>query len=58
MSRDMDLPGIQAHLLESGHFALEERSEVIARLVKGFLETHVKNRAARAFLTGDGPDRE
>ena len=36
-----DLPQCEIHLLETGHFALEEDGEVIARLLTRFLTTHL-----------------
>jgi len=36
-----DLQNIDFHLLDTGHFALEEDGEVIARLIRDFLEKNV-----------------
>jgi pimeloyl-ACP methyl ester carboxylesterase len=33
-----DVPGAEIHLLEAGHFALDEATDEIARLVRNFLE--------------------
>jgi pimeloyl-ACP methyl ester carboxylesterase len=33
-----DLPGAELHLLDTGHFALEDRAEEIARLMRRFLD--------------------
>ena len=37
-----DLPKAELHLLDTGHFALEEDSEKIGKLMRGFLERNVK----------------
>jgi len=37
-----DLPKAELHLLDTGHFALEEESEKIADLMRGFLQRNVK----------------
>ncbi|OWQ44572.1 hydrolase [Roseateles noduli] len=37
-----DLPKAELHLLDTGHFALEEESEKIAGLMRGFLQRNVK----------------
>jgi pimeloyl-ACP methyl ester carboxylesterase len=37
-----DLENLSFHLLDTGHFALEEDGETIARLMKTFLKQHVK----------------
>ncbi len=34
-----DLPNLEFHLLDTGHFALEEEGEAIASYIKRFLET-------------------
>jgi pimeloyl-ACP methyl ester carboxylesterase len=34
-----DLENVESHLLDTGHFALEEEGETIARLMRQFLET-------------------
>jgi pimeloyl-ACP methyl ester carboxylesterase len=36
-----DLPKAELHLLDTGHFALEEDGEVIARLMRDFLDRHL-----------------
>jgi pimeloyl-ACP methyl ester carboxylesterase len=36
-----DLKDLEFHLLDTGHFALEEDHDVIARLMRRFLETRV-----------------
>jgi pimeloyl-ACP methyl ester carboxylesterase len=33
-----DVPGAEIHILEAGHFALDEAADEIAVLVRGFLE--------------------
>jgi pimeloyl-ACP methyl ester carboxylesterase len=42
-----DLKDLEFHLLDTGHFALEEDHHVIARLMRRFLETRVKVTIAR-----------
>src|SRR5580704_4648435 len=37
-----DLPKAELHLLDTGHFALEEDGDVIASLMRTFLQKHVK----------------
>lgn len=37
-----DLKNLEFHLLDTGHFALEEDGNVIARLMRRFLETKVE----------------
>jgi len=37
-----DLPKAELHLLDTGHFALEEDGDVIATLMRTFLQKHVK----------------
>lgn len=37
-----DLPNAELHLLDTGHFALEEEGEHIARLMRAFLKRNVK----------------
>jgi pimeloyl-ACP methyl ester carboxylesterase len=37
----LDLPDSEIHLLETGHFALEEDGEEIAQLMVRFLTTHL-----------------
>jgi pimeloyl-ACP methyl ester carboxylesterase len=36
-----DLKKVEFHLLDTGHFALEEEGDTIARLMRRFLETHL-----------------
>jgi len=38
-----DLPNAELHLLDTGHFALEEDGPVIASLIKNFLARHVRD---------------
>jgi pimeloyl-ACP methyl ester carboxylesterase len=38
-----DVPTAQVHLFEAGHFALEEHAPAIARLMRTFLQKHVKH---------------
>ncbi|MHC4830207.1 MAG: alpha/beta fold hydrolase [Planctomycetota bacterium] len=42
-----DLKNVELHLLDTGHFALEEDGEVIARLMKSFLRRNAKRSPAR-----------
>jgi pimeloyl-ACP methyl ester carboxylesterase len=37
-----DVPGAELHLLDTGHFALEEDSAEIAQLIRAFLDGHVR----------------
>jgi pimeloyl-ACP methyl ester carboxylesterase len=37
-----DLENIEFHLLDTGHFALEEEGDLIAQYIKRFLHTHVQ----------------
>lgn len=37
-----DLPKAELHLLDTGHFALEEDSAAIGRLMRDFLQRHAK----------------
>jgi pimeloyl-ACP methyl ester carboxylesterase len=41
-----DLPDAELHLLDTGHFALEEKCAEIARLMRGFLARHVEPKLA------------
>ncbi len=41
-----DLKTVETHLLETGHFALEEEGEQIARLMRNFLERHLPSKVA------------
>jgi len=43
-----DLKDVELHLLDTGHFALEEEGETIARLMRAFLERHLPTRRPRA----------
>ena len=36
-----DLKQVEFHLLDTGHFALEEDGEIIAGLIRQFLNEHV-----------------
>jgi len=36
-----DLKTLEFHLLDAGHFALESEGELIARLMRGFLDQHI-----------------
>lgn len=38
-----DLPNAEFHLIETGHFALEERLDTIAPLVAGFVNSLPKS---------------
>jgi pimeloyl-ACP methyl ester carboxylesterase len=35
-----DVPSAEVHLLDAGHFAIDEACDEIAKLTRGFLETH------------------
>ena len=37
-----DLKTLEYHLLDAGHFALETAGDTIARLMRAFLDKHVK----------------
>ncbi|HEX6050346.1 MAG TPA: alpha/beta hydrolase [Gemmatimonadaceae bacterium] len=39
-----DLPDAELHLLDTGHFALEDKGDVIASLMLGFLDRRLDNR--------------
>jgi surfactin synthase thioesterase subunit len=41
-----DASSARVHLLEGGHFVLEEHSDAIARLMKDFPRSHGGNRAS------------
>ena len=43
-----DLPRAELHLLDTGHFALEDQGEEIARLMRGFSRPHFCSRPAVA----------
>lgn len=45
---ERDLENIEYHLLDTGHFALEEDGEVIAGLIRAFLRKNVAGTASRA----------
>jgi pimeloyl-ACP methyl ester carboxylesterase len=42
-----DLKTLEYHILESGHFALEEKGAEIAQLIRGFLAKHVGSASAQ-----------
>jgi pimeloyl-ACP methyl ester carboxylesterase len=42
-----DIPGTETHLLEAGHFALEEEIPRIAELILDFLDQRVLNETPR-----------
>jgi pimeloyl-ACP methyl ester carboxylesterase len=42
-----DLRDVELHLLDTGHFALEEESDTIARLMRRFLETRTRETVTR-----------
>ena len=42
-----DLKNVEFHLLDTGHFALEEDGDVIAGHIRNFLEKHVRDNAGR-----------
>jgi pimeloyl-ACP methyl ester carboxylesterase len=51
-----DLKTLEYHLLDTGHFALEERGDEIARRIRAFFPKHVgaaKRRASTASRTAD-----
>jgi hypothetical protein len=35
-----DVPGAEVHVLEAGHFALDEKADEIAVLMRAFLDKH------------------
>lgn len=39
-----DLPAAELHLLDSGHFALEDQLDVMAPLIRDFLDREVQDR--------------
>jgi len=47
-----DLPNAELHLLDTGHFALEEDHKVIAELIDVFLTTHVRQSEPAALASG------
>jgi pimeloyl-ACP methyl ester carboxylesterase len=46
-----DLRKLQLHLLDTGHFVLEEDGDLIASLMRDFLEKHVISRKAAVLQT-------
>ncbi len=42
-----DLKNLEFHLLDTGHFALEEDGEVIAEHIRGFMRRHVRSHVAQ-----------
>ena len=38
-----DLPDAELHLLDTGHFALEDKLDEVAPLIRGFLDRHLAN---------------
>jgi pimeloyl-ACP methyl ester carboxylesterase len=48
---ERDLKNVEMHLLDTGHFALEEDGELIAGLMREFLEKHLTSAKAAAFQT-------
>jgi pimeloyl-ACP methyl ester carboxylesterase len=36
-----DLPQAELHLLDAGHFALDEQTDAIANLILGFMARHL-----------------
>jgi len=49
-----DLTDIEVHLLDAGHFALEEESAAIAALIARFYETRPLAAPHRPRATGEG----
>jgi pimeloyl-ACP methyl ester carboxylesterase len=47
-----DLKDLEFHLLDTGHFALEEDGDTIARLMREFLERRLSNAKSRTSLKG------
>ena len=41
-----DMPKAELHILDAGHFALDEATDEIARLTRDFLEHHAASPAA------------
>lgn len=39
-----DMPAAELHLLDAGHFALDEATDTVARLTRDFLARHLENR--------------
>lgn len=52
-----DLKTVDYHLLDTGHFALEERGDEMADLIRGFLRTHVDAGARRSASAGTASGR-
>ncbi len=48
---ERDLKNLELHLLDTGHFALEEDGDLIARLMRDFLEKNVISKKAAALQT-------
>ncbi|MCP3718991.1 alpha/beta fold hydrolase [Paraburkholderia sp. CNPSo 3281] len=42
-----DLPDAEVHLLDAGHFALDENVDEIAALMHAFLAKHLRSRSSR-----------
>ena len=51
MPYERDLKNLDLHLLDTGHFALEEDGDLIARLMRDFLEKNVISKKAAALQT-------
>ena len=47
-----DLPNAELHLLDTGHFALEEDHEVVAGLIDAFLTNHLQQQETVALADG------
>lgn len=47
-----DLPKAELHLLDTGHFALEDKAEDIAGLIRGFLSRELRIQSAASALAG------
>jgi len=45
-----DVPNAEVHLLDAGHFALDESASDVARLMRGFLG-RLSHRAPKAIST-------
>ena len=48
---ERDLKNVELHLLDTGHFALEEDGDLIARLMREFLEKNVISSKKAALQT-------
>jgi hypothetical protein len=44
LGKERDLKDIEFHLLNTGHFALEEDGDVIADLIRRFLTTKLRGK--------------